>query len=329
MQTVSRRLADYNYHLPRELIARRPPPRRDSSRMMVLDRRGRTIQHAHFADLKSFLQEGDLLILNNSRVLPARHVSEDGKLEFLFVEKLGPGRWRTLVKPGRKFRQGQTTSIQNVTVTAGEGFLDGSREVILPEDFDIQRSGAVPLPPYLGRASDEEDDVRYQTIFATEEGSLAAPTAGLHFTPEMLSAVPHTFATLHVGIGTFRPVKTNDISCHQMHPERFALSENAAAAIRSAARRIAIGTTTVRVLEFVHQALGNVEAMESAADLFIYPPFKFCVVDAILTNFHLPNSTLLMLVSAFAGRDFILHAYEEAVAHRYRFFSYGDCMLIF
>jgi len=341
---VSTRLSDYDYELPRELIAQHPLPRREDSRMMLLNREEQKIEHARFVDLKNFLRDGDLLVLNDSRVLPARHFSDDRKLEFLFLEKIAARRWKALVKPGRGFGRNAVASIQGVQAEAGVIFADGSREVILAEDVDLQRGGAMPLPPYIKRSAvfrlcgttarqvdrryTEEDAVRYQTVFAKYDGSLAAPTAGLHFTPEILETIPHVFITLHVGTATFRPVKTEDIAQHQMHPERFSIPPEAAAAIAKARRVVAVGTTTVRVLESVQRKLGNIQAIESETDIFIYPPFQFRVVDVLLTNFHLPRSTLLMLVSALAGREFILRAYEEAVRTRYRFFSYGDCMLI-
>jgi S-adenosylmethionine:tRNA ribosyltransferase-isomerase len=331
---VSARLNDYNYELPRELIAQHPLPRREASRMMVLHRNRREIEHAHFVDLKKFLRDDDLLVLNNSRVLPARHFSDDGKIEFLFLEKTAPCRWNALVKPGRKFGKGATTVIQGLRAEAGEIFVDGSREITLSEDVDLQHGGAMPLPPYIKRSaaidprSRAEDEARYQTVFAKYEGSLAAPTAGLHFTPEILNIFPHVFLTLHVGTGTFRPVKVENITQHQMHPERFSISPSTAEAIANARRIAAVGTTTVRVLESVQRSLGKIQASEGETNIFIYPPFQFQVVDVLLTNFHLPRSTLLMLVSAFADREFILRAYEEAVRELYRFFSYGDCMLI-
>jgi S-adenosylmethionine:tRNA ribosyltransferase-isomerase len=346
---VSTRLSDYDYELPRELIAQHPLPRREDSRMMVLHRGEQKIEHARFVDLKKFLRDGGpsrtgdyLLVLNDSRVLSARHFSDDGKLEFLFLEKIAARRWKSLVKPGRRFGKNAVASIQGVRAEAGEIFSDGSREVILAEDVDLLHGGAMPLPPYIKRPAvastsrsagfdcrhREEDEVRYQTVFAKYDGSLAAPTAGLHFTPEILATLPHVFITLHVGTATFRPVKTEDINKHQMHPERFSISPAAAKAITQADRVVAVGTTTVRVLESVQRKLGNVQPIESETDIFIYPPFQFRAVDVLLTNFHLPRSTLLMLVSAFADREFILRAYEEAVLQRYRFFSYGDCMLI-
>src|SRR5438132_1664966 len=331
---MSTRLADYNYELPRELIAQHPLPRREDSRMMVVHRDRQKIEHAHFVALKKYLRQDDLLVLNDSRVLPARHFSDDGKLEFLFLEKIAPCRWKALVKPGRKFGKGAVTFINGLRAEAGEIFVDGSREIALSEEVDLQHGGAMPLPPYIKRSgitdrrSKAEDEARYQTVFAKYEGSLAAPTAGLHFTPQILGSLPHVFITLHVGTATFRPVKVEDITEHQMHHERFAISSDAAEAIANAKRVVAVGTTTVRVLESVQRSFGKLQAGEGETNIFIYPPFQFRVVDVLLTNFHLPRSTLLMLVSAFADREFILRAYEEAVRERYRFFRYGECMLI-
>jgi S-adenosylmethionine:tRNA ribosyltransferase-isomerase len=321
-------LRRYQYDLPRELIAQRPLPRREQSRMMALNRDAGTIEHAAFIDLPSFLRKDDLLVLNNSRVLPARHFSDDGALEFLFLRKIARRRWKALVKPGRKFRAGRITWINGIRVTAGDVDEDGTREVVLDEDVDLQTSGVMPLPPYISRPAEAEDASRYQTTFAREDGSIAAPTAGLHFTKEILRELPHTFITLHVGPGTFLPVKCENILDHTMHEEQFSVSPEAAAAMNVAARIVAIGTTTVRVLESVHREFGEIRATTGTTNIFIHPPFEFRVVDALLTNFHLPCSTLLMLVSAFAGREFILRAYAEAVRERYRFFSYGDCMLI-
>ncbi len=321
-------LRDYQYHFPRELIAQRPLPCREQSRMMILHRAGELIEHATFADLPKFMRRHDLLVLNDSRVLPARHFSDDGTLEFLFLEKVAPFRWKALVKPGRRFRAGATATVSGIRVEACEPDEEGAREVVLAEDVDMQRSGVMPLPPYISRPAEMEDEVRYQTIFAREEGSIAAPTAGLHFSPGMLDVLPHTFITLHVGTGTFRPVRDEDITKHKMHREQFSISSEAAAAINGAHRVVAVGTTSVRVLESIHRDTGAVRAGAGATDIFIHPPFRFGVVDALLTNFHLPRSTLLMLVSAFAGRDFILRAYAVAVSEGYRFFSYGDCMLI-
>jgi S-adenosylmethionine:tRNA ribosyltransferase-isomerase len=321
-------LRDYDYDLPRELIAQRPLPRRDQSRMMVLRRDSQLIEHAAFINLPQFVGRDNLLVLNNSRVLPARHFSDDDTLEFLFVRRTASRHWRALVKPGRKFRSGAVTTIRGTRAQAGNMDDEGAREIVLDEDVDLQASGAMPLPPYIARPSEAEDMTRYQTVFACNDGSIAAPTAGLHFTPEILRSLPHTFITLHVGTGTFRPVKHENIRQHTMHEEQFSVSPEAAAAINAAERIIAVGTTTVRVLESVYCQCGEIRAIDGTTNIFIHPPFEFRAVDALLTNFHLPRSTLLMLVSAFAGRKFILRAYAEAVRERYRFLSYGDCMLI-
>jgi len=325
---MSTRLSDYDYDLPRELIAQRPPERREGARMMVLRRAEQTIEHYQFCQLKTFTQPSDLLVLNNTRVLPARRFSDDGTIEFLFVERLGPKRWKCLIKPGRKMRVGATAKIDNVTLRIDEVTPDGERVLILDEELDVYAQGLMPLPPYIKRLSDDEDAARYQTVFANAGGAIAAPTAGLHFTREILSETPHTFVTLHVGPGTFLPVRSENIAEHLMHAERFSISPEAANKINSAHRIIAVGTTTVRTLESARRVDGKVQAQEAASNLFIYPPYRFRAVDVLLTNFHLPRSTLLMLVSAFAGREFLLGAYEEAIRERYRFYSYGDCMLI-
>ena len=325
---MSSKLSDYDYPLPAELIAKHPPPRRDESRMMVLHRDSETIEHRQFRDLKTFLRTGDLLVLNNTRVLPARRSSDDHAIDFLFLEKIGPARWKCLVKPGRKMRVGGTTKIDNVTLRVEEVLADGERMVALDEDVDLYAGGSMPLPPYLGRESDLTDSERYQTVFAQETGALAAPTAGLHFTQEILSAIPHAFITLHVGPGTFRPVHSENITAHRMHAESFSISEDAAIKINNAKRIVAVGTTTVRVLEAARRENGKLIAQTGATNLFIYPPYRFEHVDLLFTNFHLPRSTLLMLVSSFAGREFLLRAYAEAIRARYRFYSDGDCMLI-
>jgi S-adenosylmethionine:tRNA ribosyltransferase-isomerase len=329
---VSARLNDYDYVLPRELIAQRPLERRQDSRMMVLRRAEQKIEHRQFRELKAFLQPGDLLVLNDTRVLAARRFSDDGGIEFLFLERLGPRRWKCMVSPGRKMRIGATTTINDVCLRVDEIIAAGERIVTFDKDIDVYAGGSMPLPPYLNRPSDKTDTARYQTVFAREPGAVAAPTAGLHFTSEILSQMPHTFVTLHVGPGTFLPVRSEHITEHRMHGERFSISPEAADKINHAQRVLAVGTTVVRVLETAARSTKlvtrQVESQSGETDLFIYPPFTFRVVDALLTNFHLPRSTLLTLVSAFAGREFILRSYEEAVRERYRFFSYGDCMLI-
>ena len=295
---------------------------------MVLRRNEQTIEHRRFAALKMFLRLGDLLVLNDTRVLTAKRLSSDGAIEFLFIEKVAPRRWKCLVKPGRKMRVGATTKIDNVTLRVDEILPEGERVVSLDKDVDLYAGGLMPLPPYIGRESDAGDNVRYQTIFAHAPGALAAPTAGLHFTEQILSEIPHAFITLHVGIGTFLPVRSENLAEHRMHAERFFISTEAANKINNAHRVAAVGTTTVRVLESAKSGGGGLVAQERSTDLFIYPPYRFRAVDLLLTNFHLPRSTLLMLVSAFAGREFLLRAYQEAIRERYRFYSYGDCMLI-
>jgi len=321
-------LSDYDYDLPRELIAQRPPEHRDDSRMMVLHRDTQAIEHRQFRELKTFLQQGDLLVLNDTQVLPARRFSNDGAIEFLFLERLGPGRWKCLVNPGRKMRVGASAMIEGVALYVEEITSDGERIVVLNEDVDLYTGGSMPLPSYVRRESDTEDTTRYQTVFAHTPGALAAPTAGLHFTSEILSEIPHTFVTLHVGTGTFLPVRSENIADHRMHAERFSISHSAADRINEAERIVAVGTTVVRVLEAAGRESGRLRVQEDATNIFIYPPYRFHAVDVLLTNFHLPRSTLLTLVSAFAGRQFLLRAYQEAIRERYRFYSYGDCMLI-
>ncbi len=325
---MSSTLSDYDYPLPGGLIASRPLPQRDASRIMVLRRESETIEHRQFRDLQNFLEPDDLLVLNDTRVLSARKFSDDGAIEFLFLEKIPSVRWKCLVKPGRKMRVGAVTKIDGVTAKVEEIAPDGTRLIALDRDIDVYAGGSMPLPPYIGRLSDAEDEARYQTVFAQRAGAVAAPTAGLHFTPEVLRRIPHAFVTLHVGPGTFRPVLSDNIAEHRMHPEQFAISNEAADKIDKASRVVAVGTTSVRALESAKRRDGKLIAQSSATDIFIYPPFEFQVIDALLTNFHLPRSTLLMLVSAFAGREFILRAYAEAIRERYRFYSYGDCMLI-
>ncbi|HLW34831.1 MAG TPA: tRNA preQ1(34) S-adenosylmethionine ribosyltransferase-isomerase QueA [Chthoniobacterales bacterium] len=333
---MSLKLSDYDYPLPESLIAKRPLPQRDQSRMMVLHRDSETIEHRQFRDLKTFLRPADLLVLNNTRVLAARRFSDDRVIEFLFLEKLGPARWKCWVKPGRKMRVGATAKIDNVEMRVEEILEEGERVVSLSEDIDIYMHGSMPIPPYVRRESDSADVERYQTVFAQTPGALAAPTAGLHFTPGLLKQIPHTFVTLHVGPGTFKPVHEEKITDHHMHSESFSISDDAAKKINRAGRIVAVGTTTVRTLEFAARvgpttstSFERVPPIQNGStNLFIYPPFEFQIVDALLTNFHLPRSTLLMLVSAFAGREFVLRAYGEAIRERYRFYSYGDCMLI-
>ncbi len=318
---------DYDYTLPDALIARHPSERRDEARMMVLHRAEQRIEHRTFRDFPGFLRAGDLVVLNDTRVIPARAFSDNGNIELLFLEALGPTphTWKCLVKPGRRMRLGATVSVGGVLGTVTGIEPEGERIIMFESTVDLDLVGELPLPPYFERRPDAADSSRYQTVFAREAGAIAAPTAGLHFTPEILAQIPHTFLTLHVGAGTFRPVQVEELSAHRMHSERFIVPEKTAAAVNAASRVIAVGTTSARVLE----TLGRpIQAGSGTTDIFIHPPYQPRVVDVLLTNFHLPKSTLLMLISAFAGRDFILRAYEEAIRERYRFFSYGDCMLI-
>jgi len=323
---LSELVADYDFELPTELIASRPLPERDASRMLVLHRDTGEIEHRMFRDFPSYLQPGDLTVLNDSRVIKARLFSEDEKIELLLLEPRVGHTWVCLGKPGRKLRVDSAFAIAGTNAIVREVLEDGSRLIAFDAAPDLERYGAMPIPPYFKRDADEQDNVRYQTVFADEPGSVAAPTAGLHFTPEILSRVPHTSLTLHVGIGTFQPVKTDHVAEHVMHSERYTISPGAASAINQAKRIIAIGTTSARVLE--SQPAGPIEPHSGSTKIFIHPPYSFKHVGALLTNFHLPKSTLLMLVSAMVGREKMLSVYRDAIAQRYRFFSYGDCMLI-
>jgi S-adenosylmethionine:tRNA ribosyltransferase-isomerase len=319
-------VADYDFALPAELIASRPLAQRDASRMLVLHRGSGQIEHRSFRNLPDYLQPGDIVVLNNSRVIKARLVSHDRRIELLLIESLGLRKWNCLVKPGRKMRPGFGFLIANTTAHVREILEDGSRIVEFDSEPDLERFGSIPIPPYLHRDADAEDEIRYQTVFAEAAGSVAAPTAGLHFTPELLSRIPHAQVTLHVGIGTFLPVRVERVADHRMHSEHYSIGEDAARAINAAARIVAVGTTATRVLE--SQPPGPITPRTASTNIFIHPPFTFRRVEALLTNFHLPRSTLLMLVCAFAGHQEVLAAYREAIRERYRFFSYGDCMLV-
>lgn len=320
--------ADFDYHLPEELIASEPLADRAASRMMVVHREEGRIEHRSFRDLPEYLLEGDLVVLNDTRVVPARFFSDDGAKELLRLQAFSPTNWRCMVKPGRKLRIGNTITIGEATGTVLEIYENGDRLIEFDRVVDEKSHGHLALPPYMHRQDREDDKERYQTVFAREEGSIAAPTAGLHFTPEVLAKLPHAFVTLHVGVGTFQPVKVDRVEEHVMHAERYSLTEDTAAKIAEAKRVLAVGTTATRVLESIAAKHGKVIAESGETSIFIHPPYQFRVVGALLTNFHLPKSTLLMLVSAFAGRELMLRAYEEAIRERYRFYSYGDCMLI-
>ena len=327
--------ADFDYHLPPELIAQQPLADRAASRMMVVNRVTGEIQHDHFRNIGRHLHAGDLLVLNDTKVIPARIWSREPVVELLLIEKLDGDHWSALVKPGRRAKAGATLRFEDGVSAVIEGEADfGGRVLRFTGDVEayLAAHGVAPLPPYIKRTNQmpDEERERYQTVFAREPGAVAAPTAGLHFTPELLrelqaAGIGHAFITLHVGIGTFRPVKVENVEDHRMHAEKFSIPAATAAAIGEAQRIVAVGTTVVRTLESCDQLTER----EGATGIFIRPPHAFRFVDVLLTNFHLPRSTLLMLVSAFATRELVLRAYDEAVRERYRFFSYGDCMLVF
>ena len=323
-------LSDYQYYLPPELIADRPTVKREESRMMVIDRKNEDIKHVHFSDITGFFSSQDLLVLNDTKVIPARLHDSTGKIEMLLLEQRDPFHWTAMVKPGKKMRQGISVQTAGTIATVREVFEDGIRLLEFEATPDLDRYGAMPIPPYFHRMADGHDRERYQTVYARKSGSVAAPTAGLHFTQNILKSLPHSFLTLQVGAGTFRPVQRVELSDHKMHAEHYTLPDSTAQRInhttKLGGRIVAVGTTTTRVLE--SQPPGPLMGLSSSTDIFIRPPYKFQRVDSLLTNFHLPLSTLFMLVCAFAGREMMLSAYEKAVQERYRFFSYGDCMLI-
>ena len=324
---MSSSLSDYDFELPRELVAVRPLPDRAASRMMVVDRAAGTVTHRAFRDLPEFIRPGDRLVLNNSRVIPARLVTTDGRIELLLFDQLGPARWRAFARPGKRTRTGAHFAIAGTTAQIESiDEEDGTRIVRFDTEPDLEKLGHMPIPPYLGREDDAEDRVRYQTVYARESGSVAAPTAGLHFTPEILAKLPHTFVTLHVGPGTFLPVRGDNLEAHRMHGENYVVSPEGAEEINRAGRVIAVGTTSLRVLESLPP--GPVHPGKGRTEIFIKPGFTFVRTNALLTNFHLPKSTLFVLVCALAGQGLMSEAYAEAVREKYRFFSYGDCMLI-
>nr|WP_319800644.1 tRNA preQ1(34) S-adenosylmethionine ribosyltransferase-isomerase QueA [Luteolibacter arcticus] len=326
------RTSDFHYDLPPELIASRPLEERAASRMMVVHRDSGKIEHRMFRDFPEYLRPDDLLVLNDTKVIPARVFSDDGKIELLCLDRLSPLEWRCLVRPGKKMRIGKPVIVGGTTGTVVEVFDNGDRLIRWEVPVDLDRHGHLALPHYMGRDDEMVDRERYQTVFAREEGAIAAPTAGLHFTPEMLEKLPHAFLTLHVGVGTFRPVQVDTPEEHEMHSERYLLSQETARRVNEAERVVAVGTTATRVLEHLGKSGTTTrlvdEEQRGATDIFIYPPYEFRVIGGLLTNFHLPESTLIMLVSAFAGRELVIEAYREAVRERYRFYSYGDCMLL-
>lgn len=316
---------DFDYHLPEELIAARPLAERSASRMMVVHKDSGVIEHRMFRDFPEYLRPDDLLVLNDTKVIPARVFSNDGKTELLCLDRLSPLEWRCLVRPGKRMKLGRSVSVGGITGTVTEVFENGDRLIRWDSLVDLDQHGHLALPHYMGREDEIADRERYQTVFAREEGAIAAPTAGLHFTPDVLKKIPHSFLTLHVGVGTFRPVSADVITDHVMHSERYVVSTETAEQVNAAGRVVAVGTTVTRVLESIGRPM---QEQRGETDIFIHPPYQFGVVGALLTNFHLPQSTLIMLVSAFAGKDLVMEAYCQAVAERYRFFSYGDCMLL-
>lgn len=331
---MSLRTKDFDYHLPDELIAARPLAERAASRMLVVHRDSGLIEHRMFREFPEFLRADDLLVLNDTKVIPARVFSDDGKIELLCLDRLSPVEWRCLVRPGKKMKPGRTVTVAGITGTVTEVFDNGDRLISWDAPVDLNQHGHLALPHYMGRDDELSDRERYQTVFAREEGAIAAPTAGLHFTPEMLGKLPHAFLTLHVGVGTFRPVSAEVVSDHIMHSEKYAVTAETARSVNAAGRVVAVGTTVTRVLEAIGSRNADrgvrIEEKEHVGetDIFIHPPYDFRVVGGLLTNFHLPQSTLIMLVSAFAGRELVLEAYRKAVEERYRFYSYGDCMLL-
>ena len=349
------RIEEFDYALPEELIAQKPVKERETCRLMVLDREAHTIEHKHFYDVLDYLEPGDCLVMNDSKVIPARlYGIKEGTgahVEFLLIKRIEGDVWETMVRPGRRLKPGDA-----VTFSEEEGHRlraeitgysdDGTRTVRFEYDGifmeRLEEIGSMPLPPYIERETDPEDREDYQTVYCREEGSVAAPTAGLHFTKDLLAkaeekGVKLAFLTLHVGIGTFRPVKVENVEEHHMHFEEYAVSEEAARLINetkaAGGRVISVGTTSTRTMEsaaWLNEETGRYEIAAGAGstDIFIYPGYRFKLVDALITNFHLPKSTLVMLVSALYDREHILAAYREAVEQKYRFFSYGDAMLI-
>ena len=316
---------DFDYHLPEELIAARPLAERAASRMLVVHKDSGVIEHRMFRDFPDYLRPDDLLVLNDTKVIPARVFSDDGRTELLCLDRLSPLDWRCLVKPGKRMKPGRCVSVGGITGTVTEVFENGDRLIRWDAPVDLEKHGHLALPHYMGRDDDPADRDRYQTVFAREEGAIAAPTAGLHFTPELLEKIPHAFLTLHVGVGTFRPVSAEVVADHIMHSERYVVTAETAERVTAAGRVVAVGTTVTRVLESLGRPLRE---QRGETDIFIHPPYQFGVVGGLLTNFHLPQSTLIMLVSAFAGQGLVMEAYRKAVEERYRFFSYGDCMLL-
>jgi S-adenosylmethionine:tRNA ribosyltransferase-isomerase len=336
--------SDFFYNLPEELIAQTPLEQRDTSRLMVLNRGTGAVAHKHFYDVIDYLQPGDCLVMNDSRVLPARllgHRPSGGAVEVLLLRDLGDKKWECLCKPGRKMQVGSEVIFGNGELTATVVEVQDTGNRVVEFHYEgiflevLERLGKMPLPPYI--KAELQDQERYQTVYSREVGSAAAPTAGLHFTNELLEKIRNkgvntAFVTLHVGLGTFRPVKAEEITDHHMHAELCMISEQTAAVLngtkRQGGRIICVGTTSCRTLESLVNDDGSFEAKSKWTEIFIYPGYTFKAMQGLITNFHLPESTLVMLVSAFAGRENVLNAYNEAVREQYRFFSFGDAMFI-
>ena len=343
-------VSEFDYQLPEDLIAQTPSEKRDECRMMVLDKQHQTIEHKHFFDIVDYLDENCVLVLNNTKVIPARlygHKDTGALIEIFLLKELENKQWEALIKPAKRVKVGVEVKVADcLSVKMIERLDEGKWIVELVYDgllYEVlDKVGNIPLPPYIERKmTDDErkslDYERYQTVYAKNEGSVAAPTAGLHFTQEILDklakkGVEIIYVNLTVGLGTFRPVKCEDVLDHKMDSEEFEISKEAAAAINRAKANgkkiVAVGTTSVRTLETAYQQFGEIKECKSASRLFIYPPYEFKVVDNLITNFHLPKSTLLMLVSALEGKEFIFRAYKEAIEKQYKFYSYGDCMLL-
>ena len=340
--------SDFYYDLPEELIAQFPAKERDKCRLMTVSRECGTVTHGIFSDITDYLNPGDMLVVNSSKVIPARLLGKTEKtgsdMELLLLRALGDDRWETLVRPGKRARLGAKFSFGDILFATVSDIVEGGNRIV---DFEYDKEkyksiyevldeiGNMPLPPYITKKLENKND--YQTVYAADEGSAAAPTAGLHFTEELIEKIKQKGiewgeVTLHVGLGTFRPVKVDKIEEHLMHGEYFYITDEVAEKINktraSGGRIIAVGTTSCRVLESASDDSGKVHPMSAETRIFIYPGYKFKVTDALITNFHLPESTLLMLVSALAGKENIMNAYKTAVEERYRFFSFGDCMLI-
>ena len=344
---------DFDYELPEELIAQKPADKRDASRLLVVHRDTGKTEHRHFYDILEYLKEGDCLVLNNSKVLPARlYGIKEGtgaKIEFLLIKRIEGDRWETMVRPGKRLKPGDSVMFSEEPLLKADIIdygNDGTRIVEFSYDGifmeRLEEIGSMPLPPYIERQSENEDRDRYQTVYCREEGSVAAPTAGLHFTEELLEkakakGVELAYVTLHVGIGTFRPVKCENIEDHSMHFEEYHIDEETAETINRAKaegrRVISVGTTSTRTVESAayfdeEKGCWQVRSGENSTGIFIYPGYEFRIIDSLITNFHLPKSTLLMLISALYDREKILEVYQEAIRERYRFFSYGDAMFI-